>query len=330
MVTKIANGTNVDTYNALDNYGIEPDYIFVGATNANEFATWAGNDVIDASRATFNQFISNFYLGIGDDQLLGTNGQDWIYDGAGNDVIIAGGGNDRVHADMGDDVYYGGAGIDKIDFRYLNVRGPAFSDPVAEGVVFDLAKTTVQDLGIRGHDRFFGFEYINGTGANDTLYGNGGANDIAGDAGKDTMDGRAGADSISGGDGADIYTGGAGADQLTLLEFTSSRDIVRYTNVSESNIHAGTYDTIVGFSKGTAATADRIDLHAIDADAAKTGNQDFTWKGSTGFTLAGGEVRVVTSGSDTLIYVDNDADSTAEMMIKVVGVTGLAKADFVL
>lgn len=330
MVTRVANNTSINLNNPAELYGVENDVIFVFATNANSFESWAGDDVIDASRATFTGFISNFYGGLGDDQIAGSGGLDWIFDGAGNDIVLAGAGADRVHADIGNDIYYGGAGIDMIDFRYLNVLGSGFSDPMTEGVSFDLANHGVQNLGLRGFDQFFGFENINGSSLNDNLFGDGGANEITSGEGNDFLDGRGGADSLTGQDGSDTYVGGAGADQLTLSEFTAARDFVRYTNISESGTHPSTFDTILGFVKGTAATADRIDLSRIDANLKLAGNQAFLFKGSAAFNSAAGEVRLVTSGLDTFVYVDNDADAAPEMIIKVQGVTGLIKADFIL
>lgn len=332
MVTKISNNINVDTHNALDFWGVENDYIYVVNTIANEYSTWAGNDVIDASQATFvSNLTTTFYTGAGDDQVLGTGGKDWIFDGAGNDFVMAGAGDDRVHADLGNDIFYGGAGKDMIDFRYTNVLGPTVTAELyTEGVTFDLANHGVQNLGLRGFDQVFGFEDINGSTVNDFLYGDNGANGISGNDGDDYLDGRAGADLLSGDMGSDILIGRAGADTFAMLEILPARDSIRYFSFTDSGTTAGTYDIIQNFDKGGGLTDDKIDLSRLDASLNVAGNQAFTFNGSAGFHLAGGEVRLVTQGANTLVYIDNDADAAVEMVIKVEGVTGLTKADFIL
>ncbi len=61
-------------------------------------------------------------------------------------------------------------------------------------------------------------------------------------------------------------------------------------------------------------------MSAIDANLKIAGNQAFLWRGTGAFgTSAAGEVRLVVSGADTLVYVDRDSDSAAEMIIKVQG-----------
>ena len=35
-------------------------------------------------------------------------------------------------------------------------------------------------------------------------------------------------------------------------------------------------------------------------------------------------------GANSFVYIDNDADTAVEMIIKVTGVTGLTSADFIL
>lgn len=330
MVTKISNGTNFNLNTIADNYGVENDAIYVISTNNNEYETWAGNDVIDASKATFTSFITEYYAGFGDDFVAGCGGQDWIYDGAGNDTVLAGGGQDRVFVDLGDDTYYGGDGIDTLNFEVENVRGQSFGGSASEGVTFDLANTGVQNLGLRGFDQFFGFENIIGSALGDVLYGNAAANDISANSGNDTIDGRGGNDTLTGGFGADVCIGGAGADTIDLSSLLAERDVAKYLKITDSGAAVAARDTIIGFDKGGGAGDDRIDLSRIDANTAKAGNQAFLFKGTGAFNSASGEVRLVVQGADTLVYVDTDADSAAEMIIKVQGVTGLIKADFVL
>jgi hypothetical protein len=69
----------------------------------------------------------------------------------------------------------------------------------------------------------------------------------------------------------------------------------------------------------------------LDANAAtKTINESFSFRASGGFKLAGGEVRVLTSGSDCIVLVDTDSDPDSEMQILIHGVQTLTAADFIL
>lgn len=330
MVTKISNGVNFDLATLADNYGVENDFIFILATTGNRYATYAGNDVIDGSKATFSQFITEISAGLGDDHVHGTGGQDWVYDGLGNDVIMLGAGNDRIFVDGGNDIYYGGLGTDTADFRYFNLVGPSTSEINDFGVAFDLSLTSVQNLGILGFDQFFGFENTWGSKGNDQFAGGAGANVIDGNDGNDFLNGRSGNDTLTGGLGNDVIVGGAGADSIDLQEIFGFRDTVRFTAATDSGVSAGTMDTIAGFIKGTAATADRVDLKALDGDTSVGGDQAFVWRGTGVFSSAQGEVRYTISGGDTTVYVDTDADADPEMAFVLKGVSGVAATDFIL
>ena len=331
MVFKVVNGTDLDLFNITDHYGIENDTVIVLALNSNKISTYAGDDIIDASKASQSSFISEFLAGFGNDRVYGSVGKDWVYDGGGSDIVNLGQGDDRIFVDTGNDVYYGGTGSDTADFRYVNVSGGVSgADANTAGVVFDLAKTTAQNLGELGNDQFFGFENARGSDGTDKLLGSSAANTLEGAAGNDVLDGRAGNDTLGGGEGIDILIGGAGRDTLDIVDLINTRDFVRFNSTSDSGLDSTSWDTITGFDKGTANSADRIDLAIIDADTAATGNQAFAFRGSAGFSSAGGEVRYVVSGGNTVVYVDTDSDAAAEMAFQVNGVTGLAAGDFLL
>jgi len=73
---------------------------------------------------------------------------------------------------------------------------------------------------------------------------------------------------------------------------------------------------------------DKIDLSTIDAKTFLQGNQAFTF--ITGaFTSAGGQVRAfVNAHGNTVIQINNDHDTAAEMSIVVHGTPTLSAADF--
>lgn len=72
------------------------------------------------------------YGGAGNDYLLGGSGRDWIWGDAGEDILNGGGGNDDLFGGAGsdtivggggDDLIYGGAGADRFQFSNLLSQG---------------------------------------------------------------------------------------------------------------------------------------------------------------------------------------------------------------
>lgn len=150
-----------------------------------------------------------------------------------------------------------------------------------------------------------GNDQVQASDGNDFLIGSAGNDTLFGGFGNDTLDGGAGADTLIGGADRDVLTGGVGDD---LFRFTSVRD-------SSSLLGSGP-DTISDFAGVGVAGGDRIDVSAIDADIT-LGASAFVFIGVGTFTAAG-ELRVVGSGSDTVILGNIDADtSTAKLHIVV-------------
>ena len=86
-------------------------------------------------------------------------------------------------------------------------------------------------------------------------------------------------------------------------------------------------DTIFDFS-GTGG--DRIDLSAIDANTAASGNQAFNYIGNAAFTGKAGELRTVKSASDTYVYGDVNGDGKADFAVHLDDAISLHKGYFVL
>lgn len=192
-------------------------------------------------------------------------------------------------------------------------------------------------------------DFVNGFAGSDKLYGNAGADTLVGDAGKDYLFGGTGNDillgglgydSLSGEDGTDKLLGGAGNDVLNGgkgrddLYGGAGADTFLWRSTSEftrsgSNLYSR--DVIYDFSS---IEGDRINIHAIDANRALTGNQDFTFIGSSAFgTNTPGQVQVLaTSESQVwLVNINIDNDSAADLSLTVVSYTGApVAADFVL
>ena len=135
---------------------------------------------------------------------------------------------------------------------------------------------------------------------------------------------------FGGGDGSDNLAGGAGKD---ILNGAAGRDAFVFLRVSDSGVDLRGADIVQDFVLG----GDKIDLRAIDAFAPTVSNDAFIWNVGTAFTsTTRGEVRFKqfnnsgTSNDYTLIYVDNDRDVAAEMVIRLNGLHNLTASDFVL
>lgn len=228
-----------------------------------------------------------------DNRLTGNSAANRLDGGTGADTLEGGGGNDTYVTDGGDTLIEGAT---------------AGTDLVLSSVSHTLA-ANFENLTLTGAAA------IDGTGntQNNTLVGNSAANSLSGGAGIDQLIGDAGKDVLTGGAGADTFVFNAIADSTTL---------------------ATTADVITDFVRGT----DKIDLRAIDAFVG-TGptNDAFIWKGTAAFnSTSKGEVRFQkfdltgTANDYTMVFIDNDADTSVEMAIRLTGLFNLTASDFLL
>jgi Ca2+-binding RTX toxin-like protein len=210
-----------------------------------------------------------------------------------NDEIRGNGGRDTIFGGAGDDVISGGAGSDKL-------TGGAGNDWVSyeeslSSVNVNLSSNRVSGGDATG-DTISGFENARGGQGNDILTGNAGRNQL------------------QGGLGSDILTGGAGADRFVFRIFEESRA-------------GNSRDLITDFSR---SQGDRIDLSRLDF-----GSFPFVWDGelrfigSAAFDLAG-DIRVVRTGSLTVVQVDFNGDGRTDLEIGLKGSYWLTEGDFIL
>lgn len=212
-----------------------------GANGENQYINGqAGDDYI----RTFTSIVSNGVV-VGE-----ASGDDTVYGGSGNDTISSGAGKDTLFGDSGDDSLYGGAGNDKLSggSGLDRLFGGADVDTLSGGGSNDYLN------GGAGADMLFG-----GTG-NDVLYGDD-LDDTVSESGNDILNGGYGNDTLIGGFGADRLTGGAG------------NDIFQYFFATE--LSQGHTDVITDFRHWDGVNGDRIDLSAMDPNAAQAGNQSF-------------------------------------------------------
>jgi Ca2+-binding RTX toxin-like protein len=330
MVFKaLSGGTGGDLNNAGDNYGYFADTVLVLDNIDYVIRTYEGNDRIDFSRVTLAIAEATTYSGSGNDTIIGGISIQRVFDGSGNDNVSLGANDDYAFVGSGNDALDGGSGTDFLYFFYQSNDGLDILTPNTVGVSVDLAKTTAQNFGVFGFDTVKNFENVAGGNGNDTVSGTNGANVLSGASGNDTLNGRGGNDILYGNFDADILIGGAGADDIDTGG-DSARDKVQYFAVTDSGTTAATRDEILQFTNGGTSTDDKIDFSAMDGNSALAGNQAFTFRTGAFSTNVKSEIRVTVSGADSIVHVDTDSDTVAEMTILVVGVTGLTAADFIL
>lgn len=309
------------------NYGLDPDTIGISGGNT---IVWTGdaNDLVYswAGAGTYQ----HVNLGSGHDLYYGGAGVDSVEDHTGNDWLYLGDGNDLITAGAGDDYYDGQAGFDTIYLSFMTLDDGSYLTNYSS-VVCDLDLTSQQYLGVFGWDTLISIEKVVGSYGSDSLFAANGGSTLDGHVGNDWLAGRAGADTLIGNDGADTLVGGGGQDQINLSEVLADYDRVVFQSISDSAVDTWAADVLTGFDTGGGASDDRIDVSAIDANATLAGDQAFIWRGTLRFgTNPAGEINFYVLGADTFVRIDTDADSAAEMTIKVAGVTGLTSADFIL
>ncbi|MEY9625721.1 M10 family metallopeptidase C-terminal domain-containing protein [Sinorhizobium fredii] len=162
---------------------------------------------------------------------------------------------------------------------------------------------------------YAGNDTMNGDTGHDVLYGGVGSDKLYGSSGNDALVGDAGNDALYGGTGADRLYGGSGSD------------IFAFRSLTESTVATSGRDTVYDF---LASQSDRIDLSAIDADTAATGNQAFTFVGTAASSGKKGELRYDRASSDTYIYGDVNGDKKADFAIHLDDAVALQKGYFIL
>ncbi|MFC5554221.1 M10 family metallopeptidase C-terminal domain-containing protein [Methylobacterium iners] len=153
-------------------------------------------------------------------------------------------------------------------------------------------------------------DIIYAQGGNDTLYGYGGADKLYGGDGNDRIYGGDGSDRIEGGAGNDGLYGQKGNDTFVF-----------------SGVEFGV-DTIADFVRGQ----DRIDLSGIDANRRASGDQAFTFLGTTPFTGVAGQLHIELAAASNVTNVmgDTNGDGMADFMIKLANILPLSQGDFIL
>ncbi len=185
-------------------------------------------------------------------------------------------------------------------------------DPAASGTTTTTSPTTIAT--------------ISGTSSSETVSGTTSGEVLRGLAGNDNVYGKEGNDRLEGGDGADLLRGGAGRD---VLVGGSGSDRFDWDSVGEAGKSA-LRDIVSDFVRGS----DKIDLAGIDARADMSGNNAFSFIGTSAFSGIDGQVRYQlfdTAGEDyTLVQGDVNGDRVADFEVQITGLLPLSSSDFVL
>lgn len=234
---------------------------------------------------------------------------------ATDDVLHGWGGNDEINSlnSGGRDALYGDDGNDR-----LSVYDGATSVPLAgdRTTMFGGAgNDTLQ--GDEGKERMFGgagddFLGQLGFGGDDSLYGGAGKDQLITGDGNSLLDGGTGSDVIRGGRGVDTATGGAGADTFVFVYIHS-------LGFYDSGVNLTKRDVVTDFVSGQ----DHLRIvHSV------LGAGPLEVLASGPFTAAN-QVRWVSSGGNTTVFVNTDADLQAEMAITLTGTASLLVTDFI-
>ncbi|PTV94963.1 Ca2+-binding RTX toxin-like protein [Rhodobacter aestuarii] len=239
------------------------------------------NDDGSSTTIAFGTVVRNFENVIGNggnNALTGNSSANMLDGGAGNDTLYGGAGDDTLNGGAGADQLDGGTGMDYVDYTDsdagVNVNlasgsgtgGDAQGDTLGgiDGIYgsdyddtligFDLADYSDSEYAFT--NVFYGNggnDYIDGAGADDSLYGGTGNDTVLGGWGNDLVDGGEGDDSLDGGDGNDTVLGGAGDDTLNggagddyLDAGTGSATINGGAGSDTIYVHANENTTVIG------------------------------------------------------------------------------------
>ncbi len=234
--------------------GSQVDWTATGGTNYKIQV-----DGLNAETGTFTLAWSQCTIdgSSGNDNLVGTNGDDVICAGPGNDTISARRGNDIVLGEDGDDLAQLGGGNDQFDGG-IGSDTVAYNEGAATGGGSIHLGAQSGSAGGLGLDTYTSVENAWGTEFNDTITGSAGDNVIVGrggndtvnaklgndtvdgKAGDDTLTGSSGNDSIVGGTGADFLNGNAGADTVNGMDGVGGNDTVM--GGSDSDVDTCSFD----------------------------------------------------------------------------------------
>ena len=341
-IDRLSGDEGDDTlYGGFDNdllYGGDGNDTLYGNAGRDLLYGGGGNDLLIAEDGLgiVAPRLSRSYGELGDDSMLGSGGLDAMYGGEGNDdldggdglgtfrtdLLFGGSGDDFLRSGGGNDILNGGSGYDTLDLVGINAAIKIdLALPVATVRIGAFGRLTISNIEalttgfaddeVRGTN---GINRLNGGGGDDQIWGLDGDDELIGGEGTDVVYGGAGADvfkangaSIHTDDGGDVYYGGIGADTFIF---------VRAEHSPASNA-----DEIADFRQGS----DLLDFREFYRGLSSTGEiVVFRFVGDAAFS--GAEELRFTNG---ILAGDVDGDGSADLRVRLTGITALTDADFV-
>nr|WP_229505359.1 calcium-binding protein [Massilia mucilaginosa] len=300
------HAANFGTGNRPD--GTEGGRYFLGTTGDDNLSGGSGGDTLVGGVG-----VDHLDGGADDDALYGGEGDDHLYGQDGNDLVEAGDGADLLEGHAGNDTLNGGAGNDTMEGGNGDdlLTGGDGNDLLMSGQGVDTL------FGGNGDDElvlFQGLGVLDGGAGNDSLDGGWGGVQLNGGSGNDYLKvGGKGDSGLFGGSGSDVFDiklnnegrvvvgGGAGDD--TVIVHPDYFSIGSVTAIGGLGVDTYKMDnfprqssfSIKDFSVG--AGGDRLDVsHAV-----------LPWI-NPGNPLLTGTVRLVQSGTSTLVQLDLDGE----------------------
>ncbi|EOU8257596.1 Ig-like domain-containing protein [Escherichia coli] len=248
--------------------------------------TWGGLQATDATHAY--DLSAEAGTASNNGKFVGTGYNDTFFATAGTDTYDGSGG--WVYS-SGTGTWLANGGMDVVDFRLSTV-----------GVTANLSSTAAQATGFNT-STFTNIEGISGSNFNDTLTGSSGDNQLEGRGGNDTLN-----------------IGNGGHDTL----------LYKLLNASDATGGNGS-DVVNGFTVGTwegTADTDRIDIRELLQGSGYTGNGKASYVNGVATLDAqagniGDFVKVIQSGSDTIVQIDRDGTGGTFAATNVVTLTGV-------
>lgn len=348
----IHGGAGADTINGGRDHdliygGNDHDFIDPG-TGHDTVHGEAGNDLIrgswgnevfyggSESDSLFgNQNNDRLYGQVGDDFLHGGFGNDFLYGGSGNDTTLGEAGRDRIFGESGNDLLYGGDGSDTIDGGQDHdlINGGNDNDFIYPGSGHDTANGAAGDDLIVGS---WGNEVLYGGSGSDTLEGNQNNDRLIGDGDNDLLDGGFGNDFLYAGSGNDTAMGGIGRDRI----FGESGNDMIYGGEGSDTITGGqNNDTFVYGSANDSLTSqpdiitdftageDQLWLDLPTFSPTAIGSVSNLAEANTYFD--GSSIKLAFSASESILYVDSNAQGISDMAIKLEDITTFNLSDLV-
>jgi len=209
--------------------------------------------------------------------------------------------------------------------------------------------------GVIGNDSIVGGagnDSIRGASGNDLIDGGQGRDSINGEAGDDTLNGGEGGDWIIAADGNDVIDGGDGDDTIDMssMSYGAARNLTVNAGSGDDRVTWG-YSAYAGATTATVglgAGVDTVEVSSLNRFYDGTTDQvritDFVAGGGGdvidltplltyvtsyfgGDPFATGHVRLVQSGSDTLVQLDMDGSGTQSAFATMVTLSNVAAAN---